>query len=119
MKMSLELGYTAAGIPMEWKNPRNGHAFITGTSGSGKSYFLKSLLMQLPPQGFRVLIFDCSADFITHTGGPPGWPPKGIEKLDLHDPRFGVNPFVPSYEGQTLAETANAVADMLKVSLRL
>ena len=54
MKLKLILGKTASGVPLIWSNPANGHVYISGASGSGKSYELKLLAPQLPGQGIRV-----------------------------------------------------------------
>lgn len=58
------LGYGANGSPVFidiWKRGadyKNSNAFVVGTSGSGKSYFLKSLLSHVYAQGNKVFILD-------------------------------------------------------------
>lgn len=119
MKLELQLGQSAAGQPLIWSNPNNGHMFISGKSGVGKSYLLKSLIPQLPPQGFRVFIFDCSADFISENGNPPQWPVADMEVLNLHDSQISLAPFQPRYPGETPGEIANRFSDTLRTGLRL
>ena len=92
MELELVLGKTASGAPLIWKDPANGHLYMSGTSGSGKSYELKLLAPQLPGQGICAIIFDCSGDFLYHNGGnPPGWPTKDTRIINVRDPSICIH----------------------------
>ena len=63
MDYRLDLGYSAAGVPLRWENASNGHIALLGQSGRGKSFTMRNLLAQLPEQGVHAYVFDYSGDF--------------------------------------------------------
>ena len=120
MELELVLGKTASGAPLIWKDPANGHLYMSGTSGSGKSYELKLLAPQLPGQGICTIIFDCSGDFLPHNGGnPPGWPTKDTRIINVRDPSICIEPFLPIIPGERPEEIADRMSDTLRTGLRL
>ena len=48
MDYRLDLGCSAAGVPLRWENASNGHIALLGQSGRGKSFTMRNLLAQLP-----------------------------------------------------------------------
>lgn len=86
--MIFELGRTLSGSKAVLSNQPNPHAFISGQSGSGKSYFLKKLLLQAVNQGCLCIILDYSSDFSNYV------PPDGIpfQQVDATTPFFSLNP---------------------------
>ena len=47
MQNSLTIGHSYKdGVALRWKNTPNGHIFVTGQSGAGKSYFLQNLILE-------------------------------------------------------------------------
>lgn len=120
MKLNLILGKTASGVPLIWSNPANGHVYISGASGSGKSYELKLLAPQLPGQGICTIIFDCSGDFLPDVqGGPPEWMAMKTRVINVRDPMLCIEPFLPIHSAETLEEIADRLSDTLRTGLRL
>lgn len=120
MKLELKLGKTASGMPLVWKNPENGHIYISGTSGSGKSFELKLLAPQLPGQGICTFIFDCSGDFLPDApGGPPEWKAAETRVINIRDPKLQIEPFLPIHLEETPEEIADRLSDTLRTGLRL
>lgn len=70
----------------------NPHIFITGRSGSGKSYLLRELLLQASAQGALCLVFDYTGDYQEHD------PPAGISarRISVSSPDFTLNPLLGS-----------------------
>ena len=85
--ISLQLGYSVDGSPMVWNGRENSHICISGLSGSGKSYFLKKMIAQLPAQNVRCIIFDTSGDFssTSQDKNPPEWPVEALEVVDMEN----------------------------------
>lgn len=83
--ITLQLGYTVDNLPIIWNGRENSHICISGLSGSGKSYFLKKLITQLPSQNVRCIIFDTSGDFSSTSQDkhPPEWPVSDLETIDM------------------------------------
>ena len=102
MISGLVLGNTKSGKPLFWENMENPHAAVTGRSGSGKSYFVKRMVVQAVQQGALVLVLDYSGDFCGYD------PPEDLpfQCVDVLSPEFRVNPLVG-------APTADACAQQL------
>lgn len=85
--ITLQLGCSVDGFPMIWNGRENSHICISGLSGSGKSYFLKKMIAQLPAQKVRCIIFDTSGDFssTSHDKNPPEWPMGDLEVVDMEN----------------------------------
>lgn len=93
MDFCLRLGYSREGAPLTWREASNTHISISGQSGRGKSFFLKKLIQQLPEQGVRCIVFDCSGDF----RGEAPWEEDAvhIQEIDVHSVREAarIDPF--------------------------
>lgn len=84
MDYTLDLGYSRSSTKLSWKNASNGHVYISGQSGQGKSYFLKRCISQLPQQFVRCIVFDYACDF---------WDlDASYEHLDMEE-QAGIDPF--------------------------
>lgn len=83
--ITLQLGCSVDGFPMIWNGRENSHICISGLSGSGKSYFLKKMIAQLPEQKVRCIIFDTSGEFCSPSQdkNPPEWPMNELEIIDM------------------------------------
>jgi len=94
MRMDLLLGQTASGIPVTVTNASNPHIYVTGRSGSGKSYFLKGLLAQASNQGALCLVYDYTGDYRADCfpGGAP------FRRAAVSSPDFTLNPLLGSPE---------------------
>lgn len=57
-RIQLKLGCSKNGYDMVWYGIENCHVCVTGRSGTGKSYFLKKAIAQLPSQRTHCIIFD-------------------------------------------------------------
>ena len=62
MNYKVTLGSAENGKELVWSVRTNPHAYLSGKSGSGKSYKLRELIAQLPGQGIRCVVCDCSND---------------------------------------------------------
>lgn len=78
----LHLGQSLDGLPMLWYGRDNSHLCISGRSGTGKSYFLKKMMAQLPAQNVRCIIFDTSGEYsgAVEVDNPREW---SESKLDV------------------------------------
>ena len=63
MDFTLSVGCSREGAPLKWDDASNSHVYLSGQSGRGKSYLLRRLIAQLPGQGVRCIVFDCSGDY--------------------------------------------------------
>lgn len=90
MNLTLFLGHTPSGTPVSLKDLDNPHVFLSGRSGSGKSYFLRRLTSQAVEQGCHVLVFDYTGDFVR------GQPNSDIAacRIAVNSPEFTLNPLV-------------------------
>lgn len=86
-RIQLELGRSIDGFDMVWHGIENCHACITGRSGTGKSYFLKTAIAQLPSQNTRCIIFDTSGEFsrAPNDSDPETWRSAEFTVVDMRD----------------------------------
>lgn len=91
MNLTLHLGSSSSSAPATWNNADNPHAWISGRSGAGKSYFLKHLLAQAAHQA-HCLVLDYSIDFRNFT------PPEELpyRHVSVSSPDFTLNPLMGS-----------------------
>ena len=87
MDYKVTLGSAENGKELVWSVRTNPHAYLSGKSGSGKSYKLRELIAQLPGQGIRCIVCDCSNDlsFALKEGFRANLP---LEVLDLRSGEF-------------------------------
>ena len=104
-----------------WKGVPNGHIFISGQSGSGKSYFTHGLILQLLYQGkVRCIVLDASHDL---AGGLPTSPGLSLEDrdqisvVDVKSENFTLNPIPPLPLGDGKTEDYNTAAARVVESL--
>lgn len=96
MDFELHPGYTLSGKRVTWSGADNPHLYISGQSGTGKSFLLKRLASQAAGQGAFVLALDYSSDFLDYT------PPDGLhfQCISVSSPEFSLNPLI-GHPGQT------------------
>lgn len=111
--MILELGRTPSGGKAVLSNPPNPHAFISGQSGSGKSFFLKRLTAQAVQQGALVLVFDYTGDFTTFDSLNG----LSIQKVNVASPNFSVNPLLGN-AGQSTDIRAQQLLNLMRSVFR-
>lgn len=113
MCIALQLGRTPSGGKAVLSNAPNPHIFISGQSGSGKSYFLKHLAAQAVQQGALVLVFDYTGDFVTldSLNGLP------IQRIDVASPNFSVNPLLGN-AGQSADIRAQQLLSLMRSVFR-
>ena len=92
MSLTLDLGCTSMGIPVQWCRSDNPHLSILGRSGSGKSYFLRGFIQQAAQQGALCLVLDYSADFRDFSASD-GLP---FRRIDVTSLDFNINPLAAS-----------------------
>ena len=119
----LKLGETPRNhSSLYWKGIPNGHAFISGQSGSGKSYFLRGLVLQLLHQGkVRVIILDASHDLAGGLPASPGIPQQCLDRIaivDVKSDAFTLNPMRPQPQGAGVDEGNYETACRLTETLR-
>jgi type IV conjugative transfer system coupling protein TraD len=63
MGLGLHVPYAIAGIPYPWRFEQT-HAMLVGSTGTGKTTILKSLVTQARERGHRCVIFDLTGTFV-------------------------------------------------------
>lgn len=121
----LNIGSSSTGERLTWGAAANGHAFISGCSGTGKSYSLKKLIRQLPDLGVRCIVLDASNDW-AGLATPPvltGAVAAAIDVVDVKDSSFSINPLHPLRLSDDFIEDWNDVsfrlADTMQVAYTL
>lgn len=114
-RIQLELGRSIDGFDMVWHGIENCHACITGRSGTGKSYFLKKVIAQLPSQNTRCIIFDTSGEFSNtpDNSAPDAWNSTEIEVVDMRDTQVQTLFFRPLSSTDTPEIIASRFSDTL------
>lgn len=95
MNITLYPGHTPAGRKVIWSGGDNPHLYISGQSGTGKSFLLKKLVAQAASQGALVLVLDYTSDFLSFA------PPDNLnfQRIDVTSPDFTLNPLM-GFQGQ-------------------
>ena len=90
MSLNLSPGHTPSGRIIVWPDAYNPHIYISGRSGTGKSYLLKKLAIQAVEQGSIVLVMDYTGDFQDYS------PPESLcfQRIDVSSADFNLNPLV-------------------------
>lgn len=114
MELTFTLGCTRSDVPVTWSTSENPHAYITGRSGSGKSYFIKGMLEQAVQQGALCLVLDYSNDFRDYV--PPVTVP--FRRIDVTNPEFSLNPLA-SAESQGALACAQRLLSSLHIAFRM
>lgn len=118
MNRQLVLGKTGIGSPIQWQGVPNWHAYITGASGFGKTYELRSMAAQVPGFGGRAIIFDYTGDFVTKYP-QQNWPPAGTEVINIRSGEISLNPFIAETMVETDEEIAERVVAIINQGIRL
>jgi len=97
----------------------NRHLLVTGNSGTGKTYFIQAMLLELSRQGVSSVVFDYTDGFTPSKLEKPFVEALGsqIVQLSVYNKPFPVNPFT-RYEmevaGQLTRQSYIDVAERLK-----
>jgi len=87
------------GDPVYWEyghpNLENRHILITGSSGSGKTYFIQALLLELSRQNISSVVFDYTDGFTPQKLEPEFVQAVGdrINQFPIYNQPFPLNPF--------------------------
>lgn len=124
MNLQLQLGSTLSGERIVCNSLNNGHASITGQTGTGKSTLIKNLLAQLPEQEVLTIVFDCSGDYSSRDTDPhPRWAATSRILWDVCSDVYDVLSVRPIYTEDGYKEktvvTANRLTQLLKKPLGL
>ena len=99
----------------------NTHMFMTGSSGEGKTYALKHLLIQAMKSGISSIVFDYGAGFIDETDSFYDIAKYNIDKRNIYSDGIPINIFARQYietynsnEIEKIATTAKRVADIFE-----
>lgn len=86
-RIQLKLGRSTNGHDMVWYGIENCHVCVTGRSGTGKSYFLKKAIAQLPSQRTHCIIFDTSGEFsrAPNDSDPETWKSAEVTVVDMRE----------------------------------
>lgn len=109
---TFHLGRTSTGKDLTWCNADNPHISVTGQSGTGKSFFIKTLITQAVNQGAVCLVPDYSSDFCGYV------PPEGqyFKSIDVTSPdQFSLNPLIGSPGQSPAARAQQLVASLHSV----
>ena len=121
----LIIGKTSSGDPLVLKDAANSHAYISGSSGTDKSYAMRKLIRQLPDLGVRCIVLDASNDWTGLASSPAnaGKETLAAEIIDVKDSSFAINPLHPLKISDKFTEDWNDVAfrlaDIMKVAYKL
>jgi len=91
MDFKLQPGKTLSGKRVILSNAENPHLYISGRSGSGKSYLIQKLVLQAANQGALVVVLDYTGDFLNFR------PPENLhfQRVDVSSPDdFTFNPLI-------------------------
>lgn len=114
------------GEPVYWEfgHPelQNRHVLITGTSGTGKTYFIQALLLELSQYGISSLIFDYTDGFTLQKLEPDfvRIAKDRIMQLPIYHQPFPLNPFKRyriEVAGELILQKPVDVAERIKSSL--
>ena len=106
---------------LRWQNAPNGHVFVTGRSGTGKSFFLRQLVYQLHRQGVRCIILDASQDWAGQLPDAPGLSPSVREAalfIDVRSDAFTLDPLLPQQLRAGVEEDHAGIAHRFSDTLR-
>lgn len=118
--ITLQVGTSIDGNPIVWNGIKNSHICITGTTGSGKTYFLKKLIAQLPEQNARCIVFDVESDFFkTGMESPSAWNNLPFDVIDWEDAHIDPIPFYPIIPDESNEKIANRITNTLSVILAM
>ena len=111
----LDLGRSIDGDDMVWYGIDNCHACITGQSGTGKSYFLKKAITQLPGQNTRCIVFDTSGEFsrTPNAKDPEAWRSATVDVIDMRNTQVQKLFFQPLSDADTPDIIASRFTDTL------
>lgn len=120
-RIRLELGKSVDNSHMVWHGVDNCHVCVTGKSGSGKSYFLKKMIVQLPAQNTRCIIFDTSGEFSRAADGdaPESWVSAEANVIDMRNTNMQQLFFRKLTEEDTPTTVANRFANALSRRVKL
>lgn len=118
MNYQITLGYPRLGSPITWEGVPNFHAYLSGSSGQGKTFLLRSMASQVPALGGRCIIFDYSGDFLSPIP-QQSWPPPDTKIVNIRSDKVNINPFLPQNEEETTDEIAERVVGILSSGTRL
>lgn len=111
---TIQLGASLDNRPIIWNGTNNSHICISGATGSGKSYFLKKIIAQLPHQGVRCIIFDTSGDFSDISKeNPENWPINDLEIVNMEDTQAQSLFFKPLSANDSMDKAARRFIDAL------
>ena len=122
MDYKVTLGSAENGKELVWSVRTNPHAYLSGKSGSGKSYKLRELIAQLPGQGIRCIVCDCSNDlsFALKEGFGANLP---LDVLDLRSGEFSMNPLesmqLTEEEWESAVDISSRFAETLRAAYHL
>ena len=115
MKLSIGKNREGALVVIDNDATTNSHIFATGTSGSGKSYFLGGLVDQAVAQGASVVVFDVSRDWQQRLSAQgEGLMPGSIRVIDVRGMGVSFNPLLPQCRMDGTLETPSDIG--LRVS---
>lgn len=123
--MNLIIGKSSSGESLVLKYAANSHAYISGCSGTGKSYAMRKLIRQLPDLGVRCIVLDASNDWtgLASSSANAGEEALAVEIIDVKGSSFSINPLHPLKISDKFTEewsdVAFRLADTMKVAYKL
>lgn len=118
--MILKLGKDDWGEELTWDGSPNLHICITGDSGSGKSFWLKTIIPQAARQGAKVVVFDTQGDMSeVDCSAFPGWASCSVQVVNICDSRYHLEIFQPCLSRETPEDIAERLAGLFAPALHL
>ena len=111
----LHLGHAIDGHPMLWYGRDNSHLCISGRSGTGKSYFLKKMMAQLPAQNVRCIVFDTSGEYsgAVEVDNPQEWSESKLDVIRMEGTQAQRLFFKPLFPDDTRDKIIYRFVDVL------
>lgn len=117
---TLNLGETEAHEPIIFSGGHNNHIFLSGKTGSGKSYKLTKMISQLPDQGVRCIIFDSTGDFTSEINNNSNiLPVDSVKIVNFKNSPYSILPFSAIYEKESLDFRIQRLVDCISSIVEL
>lgn len=117
---TLKLGETEDHESIVFSGGHNNHIFLSGKSGSGKSYKLREMISQLPAQSVRCIVFDSSGDFTSHADNIPNvLPADSVRTINFRNSPYSVLPFSAICENEPLDFRIQRLVDCISSIVKL
>ena len=117
MNFKLKLGKMSLGTDLEFDGNPNASIYLSGVSGQGKSWEARDLVMQIPSNEGRGIVFDITGDFV-RANPKQGWDPSKMDVINIRDKEYKMNPFVLN-DGESMDDMVDRVVNLIDTAIKL